>query len=106
MQRIAPSRPDFGVLALLLAIGMVVAALAVAVLVTYHNGPAVLRLLAKRNKELGSARTRTACRLHALLVELVAGGISKQITANRAAALLESVTPSDPVQATRHALAL
>ena len=67
---------------------------------------AVLRLLAKRNKELGSARTRTACRLHALLVELVAGGISKQITANRAAALLESVTPSDPVQATRHALAL
>ena len=45
MPRIAPSRPDFGVLALLLAIGMVVAALAVAVLVTYHNGPAVLRLL-------------------------------------------------------------
>jgi hypothetical protein len=35
----------------------------------------VLRLLAKRNKELGSARTRTACRLHALLVELVPGGI-------------------------------
>ena len=38
---------------------------------------AVLRLLAKRNKELGSARTRTACRLHALLVELVPGGISQ-----------------------------
>jgi transposase len=34
----------------------------------------VLRLLAKRNKELGSARTRTVCRLHALLVELVPGG--------------------------------
>jgi hypothetical protein len=42
---IALARPDFGVLALLIAIGMVVAALAVAVLVTYHNGPAVLRLL-------------------------------------------------------------
>ena len=67
---------------------------------------AVLRLLAKRNKELGSARTRTACRLHALLVELVPGGISKQITANRAAALLASVTPASPVEATRHALAL
>ena len=38
---------------------------------------AVLRLLAKRNKELGSARTRTVCRLHALLVELVPGGISQ-----------------------------
>lgn len=66
----------------------------------------VLRLLAKRNKELGSSRTRTACRLHALLVELVAGGISKEITVNRAAAMLESVTPTDPVQATRHALAM
>ncbi len=67
---------------------------------------AVLRLLAKRNKELGSARTRTACRLHALLVELVPGGIPNPITANRAAALLASVTPASPVEATRHALAL
>ena len=66
----------------------------------------MLRLLAKRNKELGGARTRTACRLHALLVELVPGGITKQITANRAAALLASVTPAGPVEATRHALAL
>ena len=66
----------------------------------------VLRLLAKRNKELGSARTRTACRLHALLVELVPGGIPQQITANRAAALLASVTPASPVEATRHALAI
>jgi transposase len=67
---------------------------------------AVLRLLAKRNKELGSARTRTACRLHALLVELVPGGISKQITVNRAAQVLAALAPTDPVAATRHALAL
>jgi transposase len=67
---------------------------------------AVLRLLAKRNKELGSARTRAACRLHALLVELVPGGITKEITANRAAALLAGVSPADPVEATRHELAL
>jgi transposase len=66
----------------------------------------VLRLLAKRNRELGSARTRTVCRLHALLVELVPGGISKEITANRAAALLATVTPMNPVEATRHDLAL
>jgi transposase len=67
---------------------------------------AVLRLLAKRNKELGSARTRTVCRLHALLVELVPGGIAKEITVNRAAALLADLTPTDPVEATRHELAL
>ncbi len=66
----------------------------------------VLRLLAKRNQELGSARTRTVCRLHALLVELVPGGIAKEITVNRAAALLAAVTPMNPVEATRHELAL
>jgi transposase len=66
----------------------------------------VLRLLAKRNRELGSARTRTVCRLHALLVELVPGGITKEITVNRAARLLGAVTPVGTVEATRHELAL
>jgi transposase len=66
----------------------------------------ILRLLAKRNRELGSARTRTVCRLHALLVELVPGGIAKEITVNRAAALLADLTPACPVEATRHELAL
>src|SRR5215470_14385665 len=61
---------------------------------------AVLRLLAKRNKQLGSARTAAACRLHALLAELVPGGISKEITPNRAERLLATVTPVDPVTAT------
>jgi hypothetical protein len=67
---------------------------------------AVLRLLAKRNKQLGSQRTRTACRLHALLVELVPGGISKEITASRAARVLETVAPTNPVEVTRYELAL
>ena len=67
---------------------------------------AVLRLLAKRNKQLGGHKTRTACRLHALLVELVPGGIGKEITANQAARLLETITPKDPVAATRYELAL
>jgi transposase len=75
-------------------------------LVVPADHAAVLRLLAKRNRELGGSRTRTACRLHALLVDLVPGGISKQITANRAAALLATVTPTSAVAATRHALAL
>ena len=67
---------------------------------------AVLRLLAKRNKQLGAQRTRSACRLHALLVELVAGGIPKEITVNRAAQLLGQITPTNPVEVTRYELAL
>ena len=74
--------------------------------VTPADHAAVLRLLAKRNKQLGGQRTRTACRLHALLVELVPGGIPKEITVNRAARLLESVTPANPVEMTRYELAL
>jgi transposase len=65
----------------------------------------VLRLYAKRNSDLGRARNRTACRLHALLAELVAGGIPKEINARSAQRLLESVTPASPVERARHALA-
>jgi transposase len=68
-----------------------------------HSG--VLRLYAKRNNDLGRARNRTACRLHALLAELVAGGIPKESNARGAQRLLESVTPTSPVERARHALA-
>jgi PAS domain S-box-containing protein len=44
MLRPDSSRSEFGVAALLIAIGLVVAALAATVLVTYHDGPEVLRL--------------------------------------------------------------
>jgi len=69
-----------------------------------HSG--VLRLLAKRNTDLGRARNRTACRLHALLAELVPGGISKEINARSAERLLATVEPRTPVQQARHDLAL
>jgi transposase len=68
-----------------------------------HSG--VLRLYAKRNSDLGRARNRTACRLHALLAELVAGGIPKEINARSAQRMLKSVTPGSPVERARHALA-
>ena len=67
---------------------------------------AVLRLLAKRNKQLGAQRTRSACRLHALLVELAPGGIPKEITVNLAVRFLENVRPTNPVEMTRYELAL
>jgi transposase len=69
-----------------------------------HAG--VLRLLAKRNTDLGRARNRSACRLHALLAELVPGGIAKEINAASAERLLGGVTPASPVEVARHALAL
>jgi transposase len=69
-----------------------------------HAG--VLRLLAKRNNDLGRARNRTACRLHALLAELAPGGISNEINAASAERLLGSVCPASPVEVARHALAL
>lgn len=66
----------------------------------------VLRVLAKRNIDLGRARNRTACRLHALLAELVPGGIAKEINASSAARVLAGVTPTTPVEATRQGVAL
>jgi len=57
----------------------------------------VLRLLAKRHRDLGRARNRSACRLHALLIELVPGGISKEITVNAAQQLLDRCEPAERV---------
>jgi transposase len=42
---------------------------------------AVLRLWSKRHRDLGRARNQVACRLHAVLCELVPGGFSKEISA-------------------------
>ena len=69
-----------------------------------HAG--VLRLLAKRNNDLGRARNKTACRLHALLAELVPGGIPNEINAGSAERMLASAKPHSPVEVARHALAL
>jgi hypothetical protein len=66
---------------------------------------AVLKLWSKRHRDLGSSRTQVACRLHAVLCELVPGGVSKEITAAQAARILESISPADPVAAARCELA-
>jgi transposase len=66
---------------------------------------AVLKMWAKRHRDLGRSRTQTACRLHAVLCELVPGGIAKEITAAHAARVLEQVSPADPVQQARRELA-
>ena len=66
----------------------------------------VLRLLAKRNVDLGSHRTRVVCRLHALLAELVPGGIAKEMYVSDAERFLANITPSTPVEQVRLDMAL
>jgi transposase len=66
----------------------------------------VLRLLAKRNLDIGSHRTRVVCRLHAALAELAPGGIAKELNASDALELLAHIQPASPVEQTRHDLAV
>jgi transposase len=66
---------------------------------------AVLKIWSKRYRDLGRARTQVACRLHAVLCELVPGGFSKAITAGQAARVLGSIRPPDAVAAARRELA-
>src|ERR1700760_2009965 len=42
---------------------------------------AVLKVWAKRHRDLSRSRNQVVCRLHAVLCELVPGGVSKQIRA-------------------------
>jgi transposase len=66
----------------------------------------VLRLLAKRNLDIGSHRTRVVCRLHASLADLVPGGIAKELNASDAIVLLAKLQPTTPVEHARHDLAV
>jgi transposase len=66
----------------------------------------VLRLLVGRYDDLVAARTQAACRLHASLRELVAGGAPRRLTADRAAKLLRGVRPVGPVGRERKRLAV
>jgi transposase len=54
-----------------------------------------------RHRDLGRTRTQVACRLHAVLCELVPGGVPGEITASKAARILASITPAGPVEAAR-----
>jgi transposase len=73
--------------------------------VTAEDHAAVLKVWSKRHRDLGRTRTQVACRLHAVLCELIPGGISKEITAARAAHVLESTEPSGAVEVARCELA-
>jgi transposase len=66
----------------------------------------IMRLLAKRNHDLGRMRARLICRLHNALAELSPGGIGKELYASDADRLLESFEPATPIEHMRCGLAL
>jgi transposase len=66
---------------------------------------AVLKIWAKRHRDLSRSRNQVVCRLHAVLCELVPGGVSRRIYAAAAARLLDQIQPCGAVQAARRELA-
>jgi transposase len=62
----------------------------------------VCRLLAKHHSDLARWRNKLCCRLHALVAELVPGGIDKEVVANQARSLLEGIEPDDVAAVERH----
>jgi len=65
----------------------------------------VLRLLADRRHDLVALRTQSIGRLHALLCLLIAGGMPRQLSAERAAKAIATIRPDGPVEVERTAMA-
>jgi transposase len=66
---------------------------------------AVLKIWSKRYRDLGRTRTQVACRLHAVLGELIPGGVPRAITTARAARILRAIEAAGAVEAARCELA-
>jgi transposase len=66
---------------------------------------AVLKVWAKRHRDLSRARNQVVCRMHAVLCQLIPGGVSKRITAGQAARILEAAEPRGAAGAARWVLA-
>jgi transposase len=73
--------------------------------VTADDHAAVMRIWSRRHRDLGRSRTQVACRLHAVLCELVPGGVSKRITAAQATRILGEIRPAHAVTLARHQVA-
>jgi transposase len=73
--------------------------------VAAEDHTAVLTVWSTRYRDLGRARTQVACRLHAVLADLVPGGFSREITAGQAASMRKRIRPSGPAARARRELA-
>jgi transposase len=65
----------------------------------------VLKVWAKRHRDLSRAYNQVACRLHAVLCELVPGGVPEEITPGRAEKILAQIRPAGAVGEARCELA-
>ena len=66
---------------------------------------AVLRMLAKRHRELTSLRTQAVCRLHAILAVLRPGGMGHRLSAKQASRMLQGIRGLDTVGEHRREMA-
>lgn len=73
--------------------------------VAAEDHAAVMKLWAKRQRDLSRSRNKVVCRLHAVLCDLVPGGVPGKIYAAHAAKLLDGIEPDGAVAAARHELA-
>jgi transposase len=69
--------------------------------VTTDDHTRVLGLLAKRHRDVARLKNKAACRLHALLAELKAEGLSSEMTVNKAVSMLSSIEVTDEVMRQR-----
>ena len=67
---------------------------------------AVMKVWAKRHRDLSRQHNRVACRLHSVLCDLVPGGITGEISPAQATRLLDGIEPHGAVAAARHQLAV
>ena len=65
----------------------------------------VLRMLARRHHQLVAGRTRAICRLHAVLCEMIEGGLARNLSAKRAAEEIRKLRPIDAVGIERKQIA-
>jgi transposase len=66
----------------------------------------VMKVWAKRHRDLSRHHNRVACRLHSVLCELVPGGITNEISPAQATRLLDELETHGAVAAARHELAV
>ena len=66
---------------------------------------AVLKIWSKRYRDLGRTRTQVVCRLHAVLGELIPGGVPRVITVARAGRVLRAIRAEGAVEEARYELA-
>jgi len=70
-----------------------------------EDAAAILRMLAKRHRELTALRTQAVCRLHAILATLKPGGMGHRLSARQAARMLSGIRGLDAVGEQRRLMA-